>query len=65
MLLYKCFRFPEVMVQMFLTVRGVVQGSFRTTFGVASVFAHVVSRQNGELGDVFPLPLVIFSSVLI
>ena len=29
MLLYKCFRFSEVMHQMFITVRGAVQGSFR------------------------------------
>ena len=44
MLLYVCFRFSEVMDQMFLTVRGVVQGSFMATLGVASVFAHVVLR---------------------
>ena len=42
MLLYKCFRFSEVMDQMFLMARGAVQGSFRVTLGVASVFAHVV-----------------------
>ena len=36
MLLYVCFR------QMFLTVRGVVQGSFMATLGAASVFVHVV-----------------------
>ena len=60
MLLYKCFCFSEVMDQMILRVRGAVQGSFRTTFGVASVFVHVVSRQDGELGDVFPLSLVFF-----
>ena len=44
MLLYtcKCFRFSEVMDQMFLTARGAVQGSFRATFGEASVFVHVV-----------------------
>ena len=58
MLLYKCFCFSEVMDQMFLTVRGAVQGSFKATFGIASV--HVVSRQDGELGDVFPLPLGCF-----
>ena len=34
MLLYKCFRFSEVMDQMFLTVRGAVQGSFRATLGL-------------------------------
>ena len=32
MLLYVCFRFSEVMDQMFLTVRGVVQGSFMAIF---------------------------------
>ena len=42
MLLYACFRFSEVMDQMFLTVRGAVQGSFRATLGVASVFVNVV-----------------------
>ena len=30
--------------QMFLKVRGTVQGSFRATLGVASVFVHVVLR---------------------
>ena len=48
MLLYVCFRFSEVMDQMFLTVRGFVQGSFMATpmatLGVASVFVHVVLR---------------------
>ena len=44
MLLYVCFRFSEVMDQMFLTVRGVVQGSFMATRGVASVSVHVVLR---------------------
>ena len=46
MLLYTCtcFRFSEVMDQKFLTVRGAVQGSFRATLGVASVFVHVVLR---------------------
>ena len=42
MLLYTCFRFSEVMYQMFLMVRDAVQGSFRATFGVASVLVHVV-----------------------
>ena len=50
MLLYVCFRFSEVMDQMFLTDRGVVQGSFMATLGVASVFVH----QDGELEDVPP-----------
>ena len=44
MLLYVCFLFSEVMDQMFLTVRGVVQDSFMATLGVASVFVHVVLR---------------------
>ena len=44
MLPYKCFRFSEVMDQMFLTVRSAVQGSFMATLGVASVFVHVVLR---------------------
>ena len=45
MLLYKCFRFFEVMDQMlFLTVRGAAQDSYRATLGVASVFVHVVVR---------------------
>ena len=42
MLLYTCFRFSEVMYQMFLTVRGAVQGSFRAMLDAASVFVHVV-----------------------
>ena len=58
--LLNVFVFPK-----FLTIRGAVQGSFRATFGVASVFVHVVSRQDGELEDVSPLPLGFFSSVLI
>ena len=44
MLLYVCFRFSEAMNQMFLTVLGVVQGSFMATLGVACVFFHVVLR---------------------
>ena len=44
MLLYVCFRFSEVMDQMFLTVLGVMQGSFMATLGVASIFGHVVLR---------------------
>ena len=36
--------FSEVMDQMFLTVRGAVQGSFRATLGVASAFVHVFVR---------------------
>ena len=42
MLLFTCFRFSEVMDQMFLTVRGAVQGTFRATLGVASAFVQVV-----------------------
>ena len=44
MLLYKCFRFSEIMDKMFLTGRGGVQGSFRATLGVASVFIHDILR---------------------
>ena len=44
MLLHVCFRFSEVMDQMFPTVRGVVQGSFMATLGAASVFVHVFLR---------------------
>ena len=44
MLLYKCFRFSEIMDQMFVTGRGGVQGSFRATLGVASVFIHDILR---------------------
>ena len=44
MLLYKCFRFSKVMDQMFLTVRGAVQGFLWAKLGVASVFVHVVLR---------------------
>ena len=44
MLLYVFFSFSEVMEQMILTVRGVVQGSYMATLGVASVFVHVVLR---------------------
>ena len=36
-----CFCFSEFMYQMFLTVRGAVQGHFRATLSVASVFVHV------------------------
>ena len=39
---YVCFRFSKVMDQIFLTVLGVVQGSFMATLGVASVLVHVV-----------------------
>ena len=42
--LFKCFRFSEVMNQMFLAVRGAVQGTFRATLGVASAFVQVVLR---------------------
>ena len=59
---YKCFRFSEVIDQMFLMIQGAVQGSFRATSGVASVFFPVVSRQDGELEDVPPHTSV-FSSV--
>ena len=44
MLLHVWFRFSEVMDHMFLTVRGVVLGSFMATLGVVSVFVHVDLR---------------------
>ena len=44
LLLYNCFRSSEVMDQMFFTVLGAVQGLFKSTLGVASVFDHVVLR---------------------
>ena len=44
MLLFKCFRFSEVMDQMFLTVRGAVKGTFKATLVVASAFVQVVLR---------------------
>ena len=50
LLVYECFRFSEVMDQMFLTVRGAVQGSFRATLSVASVFIHVVLRKKKPWG---------------
>ena len=43
-LLYNCFRSSDVMDQMFLTVLDAVQGLFKSTLGVASVFDHVVLR---------------------
>ena len=61
-LLYKCFRFSEVMDQMFLMVRSAVQGSFRATLGVASVFAHVVLRP-GWKAWICPPPPRVLSSV--
>ena len=64
MLLYKCFRFSEVMDQMFLTVRGALQGSFRATLGVASVFIHVVLRPGWGAWRCFsPPPRVFFFGV--
>ena len=44
MLLYKCFRFSEIMDQMFLTGRVGLQGYIRATLGVASVFIHDILR---------------------
>ena len=49
-----CFRFSEVMDQMFLTVRGVMQGSFMATLGVASVVVHVVLRPRWRALKMFP-----------
>ena len=67
MLLYKCFRFSEVMEQMFLKVRGAVQGYFRATLGVASVFVHVLLRSGWGTWRCFhpTPPRVSASSVLI
>ena len=45
------FRFSEVVNQMFLTIRGAVQGSFRASFCVASVFVHVVSETHDRMGS--------------
>ena len=54
MLLYTCFRFSEVMNQMFLTVRCAVQGSFMATLGAHCSLCLRSCRhdQDGELGDV-------------
>ena len=38
------FSFLRSHDQIFLTVRGAVQGSFRATLGIASVFVHVFLR---------------------
>ena len=54
MLLYKCFRFSEVMDQTFLTVRCVVQGSFRAKLCAAPVFVHVALRQGWGAWKCFP-----------
>ena len=70
MLLFKCFRFSEVMNQMFLTVRGAVQGTLRATLGVASALIQVVLRPGwGASLEMPPPPPThtprVFSSVLI
>ena len=66
MLLFKCFHFSEIIDQMFLMVQDAVQGSFRATLGVASVFVHVVLRPGWGAWRCSPLPhLGLFSSVLI
>ena len=49
MLLFKCFLFSEVMNQMFLTVRGAVQGTFRASLGVASAFVRRLTTRMGNL----------------
>ena len=49
------------MDHIFLTVTGAVRGSFMATFGVASVFVDVVSRQGwGAIGDVSRSPRSFF-----
>ena len=63
MLLYKCFRFSEVLDQMFLTVWCAVQGSFRDTLGVASVFVHAVLRPGWGALEMPPTFLGFFSLV--
>ena len=66
MLLYKCFRFSEFMDQMFLTVRGVVQGVLLGLRSVLTLSSFMSSHdQDKELGEVFPHPPRFFSSVLI
>ena len=46
--------------------RGAMQGSFRATFGVASVFVHVVQKTRmGSYCDVSPLIPGLLSSVFI
>ena len=54
MLLYSCFHFSEVMYQMFLTVRGTVQDSFRATLGVASVSFMSTRMGNLEKSKLHP-----------
>ena len=52
------------MDQIFLTIRGVVHGSFRATLGVASVFVHVASRPGwGACRCFLPLPQDFFFGV--
>ena len=48
-----CFRFSEVIVQMFITVRGTVQGSFRAS--PPSLFMSSYDH-DGELGEPPPPP---------
>ena len=50
MLLYKCFRFSEVMDQVFLTVRGAVQG-YAWYHEPLRLFMSFYD-QDGELGNV-------------
>ena len=57
MLLYKCFRFSEVMDQMFVTVWGAVQGSLRASLCLCSC------RLTTRMGSL-EMPWV-FSSMLI
>ena len=66
------FRFSEVMNQMFLTVRGTVQGSLRARLCLASVFVHVVSHPGwvawrcptSPSGFFFGVNLLIWSSLV-
>ena len=62
----ECFYINVVMEQMFLTVRGDVQGSFRVTLGVSPVFVHVLLRPGWGAWRCFHrTPPRFFSSVLI
>ena len=68
MLLYTCFRFSEVMDQMFLKVRGAVPGCFMATLGVATVFVNVVLQPGWKAWRCHPPPSPpprVSSSVLI
>ena len=62
--LYTCFRFSEVMDQMFLAVRDAVQGSFRATLGSPCSCRLTTRMGSLEMPPPPPQPRVI-SSMLI